>query len=106
MPHRCIRMSYIIFEVKTDDVGSINKLVKDDLISRQSILTRDASALGLDDDVSYLKIEGSKEGLEKATELAKEFGFKKLSEKEAQEINEKIIAEEEEAADVMGMIFG
>lgn len=99
-------MSYIIFEVKTDDVGSINKLVKDDLVSRQSILTRDASALGLDDDVSYLKIEGSKEGLKKATELAEEFGFKKLSEKDAQEINEKIIAEEEEAADGMGMIFG
>ena len=99
-------MPYVIFEVKSEDITKINEVIKDDLISRQSILTRDASALGLDDDVSYLKIEGSKEGLEKATELAKEFGFKKLSEKDAQEINKKIIAEEEEAADGMGMIFG
>ena len=99
-------MSYIIFEVKTDDIGNINKVVKDDLVSRQSILTRDASALGVDKDVSFLKIEGSEDGLKKASELAAEFGFKKLSDKEAKEINDKILAEEEEAADGMGMIFG
>ena len=99
-------MSYIIFEVKTDDVKNINNVVKDDLVSRQSILTRDASALGIDKDVSYLKIEGSEEGLKKASDLAEEHGFTKLSEKDAEEINEKIVAEEEEAADGMGMIFG
>jgi len=99
-------MSYVIFEVKTDDVGNINKVINDDLVSRQSILTRDASALGLDKDVSYLKIEGSEDGLKKAAELAEEFGFTKLSEKDAEEINQKILAEEEEAADGMGMIFG
>ncbi|MBS3748378.1 MAG: hypothetical protein KGY67_01605 [Candidatus Thermoplasmatota archaeon] len=99
-------MSYIIFEVKTDDVGNINKLMKDDLVSRQSLLTRDASALDIDKDVSYLKIEGSEEGLEKATDLAEDFGFTKLSEEDAEEINKKILAEEEEAADGMGMIFG
>ena len=99
-------MSYVIFEVKTDDIGNINKVVKDDLVSRQSIITRDASALGIKKDVSFLKIEGSDDGLKKATELADEFGFKKLTEKEAKEINDKILAEEEEAADGMGMIFG
>ena len=99
-------MSYIIFEVKTEDVKNINNVVKDDLVSRQSILTRDASALGIDKDVSYLKIEGSEEGIKKATDLAEEYDFKKLSEKDAEEINQKIIAEEEEAADGMGMIFG
>jgi hypothetical protein len=99
-------MSYIIFEVKTDDVGNINKLMKDDLVSRQSILSRDASALGIDKDVFYLKIEGSQEGLDKATELAKEYNFTKLSTDDAKEVNEKILAEEEEAADGMGMIFG
>ena len=99
-------MSYFIFEVKTEDVKNINKVAKDDLVSRQSILTRDASALGIDKDVSYLKIEGSEEGLKKASDLAEEHGFTKLSEKDAEEINEKILAEEEEAADGMGMIFG
>lgn len=101
-----MHMSYVIFEVKTDDVGNINKVINDDLVSRQSILTRDASALGMDKEVSYLKVEGSEDGLKKAAELADEFGFTKLSEKDAKEINEKILAEEEEAADGMGMIFG
>jgi hypothetical protein len=99
-------MSYIIFEVKTEDVGNINKLLKDDVVNRQSVLSRDASALGINKDVFYLKIEGSDEGLQKATELSKEYGFTKLSEDDAKDINEKILAEEEEAADGMGMIFG
>lgn len=99
-------MSYIIFEVKSEDVGNINKLLKDDVVNRQSVLTRDASALGIDKEVFYLKIEGSDEGLQKAIELAKEYGFTKLSEDDARGINEKILAEEEEAADGMGMIFG
>ncbi len=99
-------MSYIIFEVKTEDVGNINKLLKDDVVNRQSVLTRDAGALGIDKDVFYLKIEGSDEGLQKATELAKEHKFTKLSKDDAKDINEKILAEEEEAADGMGMIFG
>lgn len=99
-------MSYIIFEVKSEDVGNINKLLKDDVVNRQSVLTRDASALGIKKDVFYFKIEGSDEGLDKATELAKEYGFTKLSEDDAKDINEKILAEEEEAAEGMGMIFG
>jgi hypothetical protein len=99
-------MTYVIFEVKTENIAKINDLLKDDLISRQSILTRDSSSLNIDKDVSYLKIEGSIEGIKKAEELAKEFKFKKLSVKEAEEINKKIEDQENSAADGMGMIFG
>ena len=98
-------MPYVIFEVKSEEVGKINTLVKDDLVSRQSILTRDARALDLKGDVSYLKIEGSKEGIKRAEELAKEFSFKKLNEKKAGEINKKIEEQEDSAASGMGMIF-
>ena len=52
-------MTYVIFEVKSENVGKINTLTKDDLVSRQSILTRDSSSLDLEKDVSYVKIEGS-----------------------------------------------
>ncbi len=99
-------MSYVIFEVKSEHSGTINKFVKDDLISRQSILTRDASALNIDKDVTYLKIDGSDEGLKRAEQLAEEMEFKKLDEKEASEINDKIVEQEDSAADGMGMIFG
>lgn len=99
-------MTYIIFEVKTEDVGKINQMLKDDLVSRQSLLTRDSSSLDIDKDVSYVKVEGSKEGLKKAEEIAKELEFKKLNKKKTEEVNKKIEEQEESAADGMGMIFG
>jgi len=98
-------LAYVIFEVKSEDVGKINKLVKDDLVSRQSILTRDSSSLEVKGDVSYVKIEGSDKGLKRAEELAKELHFKKLAIKKAKEINEKIREQEDSAASGMGMIF-
>ena len=98
-------MPYVIFEVKSEDVGKINDVVKNDLVSRQSILTRDANSLDIKEDVSYLKIEGSEEGVKKAEELAKELNFKKLDAKKAEEINNKIKEQEDSAASGMGMIF-
>ena len=99
-------MAYVIFEVKKEQIGKINELARDDVVSRQSILTRDAKALGIEKDVSYTKIEGSEEGLKRAEEIAKELEFAKLNEKEASEVDKKIKEEEESAADGMGMIFG
>ncbi|MCK4365775.1 MAG: hypothetical protein KAW45_06965 [Thermoplasmatales archaeon] len=98
-------MTYVIFEVKSEDAGKINKIIKEDIVSRQSILTRDSSSLNIDGDFLYLKIEGSDEGIKKAEELAKEFEIKKLAEKKAKEINEKILEQEDSAASGMGMIF-
>ena len=98
-------MTYVIFEIKSEDVGKINKVIKEDIVSRQSILTRDAGSLGLEGDVSYLKIEGSDDGIKKAEELAKEQNFIKLDEDKAKEINDKIIEQEDSAASGMGMIF-
>jgi predicted transcriptional regulator len=99
-------VTYIIFEVKTEDVGKINQMLKDDLVSRQSLLTRDSSSLGIDKDVSYVKVEGSKDGLKKAEEIAKDLKFKKLNKKRLEEVNKKIEEQEDSAADGMGMIFG
>ncbi len=98
-------MTYVIFKVKTEDARKINKIIKEDIVSRQSILTRDSSSLNIDGDFLYLKIEGSDEGIKKAEELAKEFEIKKLNKKKAKEINEKILEQEESAASGMGMIF-
>ena len=98
-------LTYVIFEVKSDQQGKINTLIKDDLVSRQSILTRDASSLDIKEDVSYVKIEGSKEGLQRAKELAKELEFKTLADKKAKDIDKKIQEQEDSAASGMGMIF-
>jgi len=98
-------LTYVIFEVKSEKIGNINKLIKDDLVSRQSILTRDSSSLSIKGDASYVKIEGSPEGIKRAEELAKELDMKKLDDKKAKEINEKIESQEDSAASGMGMIF-
>ena len=98
-------MTYVIFEVKSEDIGKINKLTKDDLVSRQSILTRDSSSLDMKGDYSYVKIEGSEEGIKRAEELAKKLKLKKIDEKKAKEINKKIEEQEDSAATGMGMIF-
>ena len=99
-------MTYVIFEVKTEEVGKINKLTGDDLVSRQSILTRDSNSLNLKGNFSYVKIEGSAEGIKRAEEIAKEINFKKLADKKAKEVNKKIEEQEDSAATGMGMIFG
>ena len=98
-------MAYVIFEIKSEDIGKIKQLTKDDIVSRQSILTRDSSSLNLKGEFSYVKIEGSDNGLKRAEELAKELELKKLDKKKAQAINEKIEEQEDSAASGMGMIF-
>lgn len=98
-------MTYVIFEVKSNEIGKINKLTKDDLVSRQSILTRDSSSLNMKGECSYVKIEGSEDGIKRANEIAKELKLKKLNDKKAKEINEKIQEQEDSAASGMGMIF-
>jgi len=98
-------LTYVIFEVKSENSGKINKLIKDDLVSRQSILTRDSNSLDMKGDFSYVKIEGSDAGVKRALEIAKELKFKKLDDKKAKQINEKIAEQEDSAASGMGMIF-
>jgi len=100
-----LNLAFVIFEVKSEDVGKINKLVKDDIVSRQSILTRDSSSLNLDGEFTYVKVEGSEEGLKRAEELAGELGLKKVDDKKAMEINDRIKEQEDSAASGMGMIF-
>ncbi len=98
-------MPFVIFEVKTPDTAKIQDLLKDDMTSRQSIVIRDAKALGIKEDVTYVQIEGSPEGVKHAEAVAKELGFATVPEKKAKEINDKIKQEENEAATGMGMIF-
>lgn len=98
-------MPYVIFEVKSAEVGKIQTMLQDDIVNRQSIVIRDATSLDIKKAVSYLKVEGSVEGLKRAEELAKELGMTKLAEKKAKKIDEKIKEQEDSAATGMGMIF-
>jgi hypothetical protein len=98
-------VAYVIFEVKSAEAGKIQTMLQDDIVNRQSIVIRDANSLDIKEPVSYLKVEGSVEGLKRAKELAKELGMKKLKDKDAQKIDAKIKEQEDSAATGMGMIF-
>jgi hypothetical protein len=98
-------VSYVIFEVKLAEAGKIQTMLQDDVVNRQSIVIRDANSLDIKEAVSYLKVEGSAEGLKRAVELAKELGMKKLPDKKAKKIDDKIKEQEDSAATGMGMIF-
>ena len=98
-------MSYVVFSVEKSQASKINKILKDDLVSRQSISVRDASALNINKDVRYVVIEGTDEALKKADELFSEVG-KKENEEEAKNIYNKIKSEEGNVAQGVGLIFG
>ena len=98
-------MAYAIFEIEKENERIIDEIKKDDLVSRQSIWTRDAKSLGLEGEKIYLKIEGDEEAIEKAKEIIGDKG-KLLEGGEAEKINEKFVADEEKASEGMGFIFG
>lgn len=96
---------YAIFKVEKEKEANVKDAMKDDLVSRQSIIIRDSKSLEMDTNCIYIKIEGSKEGIDKAKEIFDEFG-ELLSEKEAAKINKKIMEDEESASVGIGFIFG
>ena len=98
-------MSYVIFGVDKTQVSKVNQILRDDLVSRQSIVLRDASALNIEKDVRYVLIEGTDEAIKKAEELFAEVG-KKEDDEEAKNIYNKIKSEENDVAEGVGFIFG
>ncbi len=99
-------MEYAIFEIESGKEDDAKTLEKDDLVSRQTITIRNAKALGMEGDSTYIKIEGSQAAIERALEIVEdnELG-EKLSNDDAKDIYDKIAEEEESASEGMGMIF-
>jgi len=98
-------MVYAIFEIKKENESIIEEVKKDDLMSRQSIWTRDAKSLNMEGDSIFLKIEGDEEAIKKAEEFIKEKA-RLLEGEEKEKVNERFIADEEKASEGMGFIFG
>ena len=97
-------MPYVIFDVKKDDKLKIDEILKDDLISRQSILVREAKVLDLKDHDILVLIEGNSRALERAEELFSGIG-KKLEGKARDEAHKKFKDEEDEVLGGIGLIF-
>jgi hypothetical protein len=97
-------MAHVVIGVKKSCVSKVPEMLKDDLVSRQSIVTRDAAALDLKSDLHLVVIEGSEQGVARAKEIFKEIA-EPLPEKEALEVIQKIHEQEEKASMGVGMIF-
>ncbi len=88
-------MNWTILRVKDQEL--INGLLKDDVVSRQSVTTKDDPDGG-----KIILIEGSDEALDRVAEMAPETA---LDEDEAQEWFDRIKSEESAVASGVGMIF-
>ncbi len=98
-------MKWLTF-VKKENAKKAEELLKqDELASKQSILVKDAKALGIEEEGSFFKIDGDEEGVNKCKELIKEF-VEEISEEKLNKAKEEIKKEEDTAAQGIGGIFG
>ena len=100
-------MKAIFFIPKDSYMQARAKVLENDLLSRQSVVFRDNTSLGLPDAGYYLDIEGDEKAIEEARKILKEIeNAKELKGAEKEKI-EKIIKEQEEQAQAgFGAIFG
>jgi hypothetical protein len=98
-------MAYALFSVDIAQKHRVGEVLKDDVVSRQSITIRDASALKIDKKVQYILIEGDEEAITTAKRLFEDIGTLEEG-AEAEEILAKIRAQDEGAAVGVGFIFG
>jgi hypothetical protein len=91
-------MEYAVADVEKKTVEVI---LNDDFLSRQSVTVKDSKLFGSEKDSSYVLIEGN-DGIK---ERLKKIGVSILEEKKAAEVREKIKKEEDEAAGGLGFLF-
>jgi histidinol dehydrogenase len=88
-------MKWTILKVKDQEL--INGLLRDDIVSRQSVTTRDDA-----DGWKIILVEGSDEALDRVNELAPDVA---IGGEDAQEWYNRIKSEESAVASGVGMIF-
>jgi hypothetical protein len=98
-------MTYVIFSVPNENKNKVKEVLRDDIISRQSITTRDAGALKIEKEVQFILIEGDEKALDRAKEMFKDLGTVEEGQA-AEDIYSKFKEDEAEAAQGVGFIFG
>jgi hypothetical protein len=99
-------MEYAIFSIDKNKKKIVDNILMDDLISRQSIVIRDASAIDIKKNIQYVLIEGDEKAIKRAVELFDKENCKREPVKEAEGIYRKIKEQENSAAEGIGFIFG
>ena len=90
-----------------DDVSKdVLIILEDDFFKRLGYTVRECSLLGSKRKGFFLYIKGNSEDIDRAENKFEEAGLKKLIGEEMKIVTAAFIAEEENAASGMGMIFG
>ncbi|MCI4366026.1 MAG: hypothetical protein L3K10_08255 [Thermoplasmata archaeon] len=97
-------MAWTIFSVPTGKRTELDAVLKDDLVSRQSQKIRDAGAMGGPADQTYVLVEGSTEGVQRARDLLGPVGTV-LPAAEAETLHQRFRDEEDAASAGMGLFF-
>lgn len=101
---------YAVFDVKASR-ADIDRILQDpqdpraDIVSRQSIVIREARALGFPDYGTLVLVEGTDAAVAAAEALFHDLG-RKLDATQAESVRRAIQAQEDDAASGMGLIFG
>ncbi len=98
-------MGFVVFRVLPKDSQRLEQVLKDDIVSRQSIAARDARSLGAPGEGTLVLIEGQEKALHRAEELLKGVGEKLLG-KEAEQVHELFRREADDVATGVGFVFG
>ena len=94
----------IVFKIKKQNLQKVKDvLLKDELVSKASIIFKESKSLGFDEDEYFCYISGLEEACSKAKKLIKNLGeiIKKKD-----EVVKRIKDEEESAMTGFGNIFG
>lgn len=100
-------MAMVVFKVEPSKAAALTAITSDDTVSRQSIHTRDATALSLPGNHLYMRVQGSDAGVAQAKKIVSEQKIGEvLAPAEADRVSKAIDAEEDAAAEGMGALFG
>ena len=96
----------VVFKIEKQNLQKVKDiLLKDELVSKASVIFKESKSLGFEGNYYYCYISGLNEACDKAKELTKDLA-EVVDEKDAKKIIEKIKSEEETAMTGFGNIFG
>ncbi len=96
---------YLIFSLPPDKRSKADEILKDDIVSRQSIIVRDCSALGLKDLGLLILVEGDESAVKRAQELLKDLA-KTLEGGQTADAYQRFKNEADQVGSGVGLIFG
>jgi len=95
-----------VYFYEEDVSKDVSKILEDDFFKRLGYTVRECSLLGSERKGYFLYIKANSEDIDRAEKKFEGIGIKKLIGEELKIVTAAFIAEEENAASGMGMIFG